>query len=198
MLSPNHHMESTWISTRPDLTLAQILHATATGGVRADCDSRMLEMLITAQSIAVSEIEILIPDAIDQLLVPARHGNEGPAHRNLRRLGLVLAKAIDPHAGVSLEHWVPCGSAHALIDIFAETRHGRIAIECGTRDGRDIPRLLKASADHVVILPFAGWQGSRFNALGFSNQHARPLPRITYTAMVAALEMQDLDAINTI
>jgi hypothetical protein len=189
MFLPNHHMRSTWISSRPDLTLAQILHATATGGVRSDCDTRLLEMHIITKSISVSEIVFRVPEIVHSAPLPERRGNEGIEHRQLRRLGLILAQAIDPQSFVIEEHRVGCGTSHAVIDVWAETRFGRIGFECGTRDSRDIPRLLKANLDHVIVLPFAGWHDGKFIAIGFANCHSRHLPRISYASMASAVEM---------
>lgn len=113
-----------WLRRRPDLMLHGLLHRTANGGVRSDCDTRLLEMHITTKSITVSEIEIPIPATIHSVPLPIRHGNEGIEHRELRRLSLALAQAIDPRALVIEEHRVGCGASHAVIDVWAETRFG--------------------------------------------------------------------------
>lgn len=195
-MSPSHRhpvqpLTEAWMRRRPDIVLREILHRTAAGGVRTDCNTRMLELCIATESIVMSELLLSVPDAVALLPLPQRRGNEGPEHRELRRLGLVVARAIDTQALVVEEHRVACGpSSFALIDVFAETRFGRIAVECGARDARDIPRLLKSSIDHVIVMPFAGWHEQGFTAWGFSNRESRPLPRIPHSAMKAAIELR--------
>ena len=177
-----------WLSRRPDLWLHDILHRTSTGGVRAGCDAQLLAMAITAGLIRATSYRIPLPHEFDLVNLPPAHGNEGEPHRRLRNLGLALARAIDPQSRVDEECRAPLRNSSALLDIYSETQFGRIAIELGARDGRSILPILDLAADHILILPFAGWEPHSFSGWWFHYPHVRKLPAVSTESMTTAIE----------
>jgi hypothetical protein len=179
-----------WLSRRPDLWLPDILHKTATGGLRAGCDAQLLALYLTTGLIRFAPFTTHCPVGIDEAELPAVRRQEGHHHRRLRLLGLSLAQAIDPQSLIIEEHRAPIRDSHTFLDVYIEARFGRLAIELGARDGRDIPPLLRSVVDHVLVLPFSGWNGTTFVGGHFFRPDSRPLAMPSFKAMADAFEHQ--------
>ena len=174
--------------SRPDRWLRDILHRTSTGGVRAGCDAQSLAMSITTGVIRATPYRIPLPPELGHIDLPPAQGNEGTPHRRLRNLGRALARAIDPQSWVKEERRTPLSNSTAILDIYSESRFGRIAIELGARDGRSIPPILNLAVDHVLILPFTGWGVHAFTGWWFHHPHVHELPAVSRESMTDAIE----------
>lgn len=171
--------------SRGDSTLlASVLHRHAGGGLRhGDCRPLLSALdagTITIFDAAMAYCPSLTDEQVDAVLPPSQQGRTSAAHRRLALHAHLLARGWTGDGIVGAEAPVTLGRYPLRCDVATLDEMGRrIVLEAGATDAARIPAMLDATADIVVVLPYAGLHYPLILGYAFARPGQARLPPLT-------------------